>query len=73
MSNDNRLMMVLSGVPALAVCLVAGPMLFAHRVSGYVPRALRYSFESYIPVQYQAGQETKGKRAWGGFATAIVK
>lgn len=50
----NRLMMVLPGVPPLAVRLVAGPMLLAHRVSGYVPRAFRYPFEGDIPVQYQA-------------------
>jgi len=50
----NRLMMVLPGVPPLGLRLVAGPMLLAHRVSGYVPKAFRYPFEGDIPKQYEA-------------------
>jgi hypothetical protein len=26
-----------------------------------------------LDEQYTAGEETNGKRSWGGFATAIVK
>lgn len=51
---SNRLMMVLPGVPPLGKCLVVGPMLLAHRVSGYVPRAFRYPFEGDVPMQYAA-------------------
>jgi methyltransferase (TIGR00027 family) len=51
---SSRLMMVLPGVPAPAIFLVAGPLLLAHRVSGYVPRAFRYPFEGEIPMQYEA-------------------
>jgi methyltransferase (TIGR00027 family) len=29
-------------------------MLFAHRVSGYVPKAFRYPFEGEIPMQFEA-------------------
>jgi methyltransferase (TIGR00027 family) len=50
----NRLMMVLPGVPPLGVRLVAGPVLLAHRVTGYVPRAFRYPFEGDVPMQYEA-------------------
>ena len=49
-----RLMMVLPGVPPLVVLLTAAPMLLAHRVSGYVPRAFRYPFEGDVPAQYEA-------------------
>jgi methyltransferase (TIGR00027 family) len=51
---SNRLMMVLPGVPPLGLRLVAGPMLLAHRLSGYVPKAFRYPFEGDIPIQYEA-------------------
>jgi len=51
---SNQLMMVLPGVPPLGVRLVADPMLLAHRLTGYVPRAFRYPFEGDIPKQYEA-------------------
>ena len=51
---SNQLMMVLPGVPPLGVRLVAGPMLLAHRLTGYVPRAFRYPFEGDVPPQYEA-------------------
>ncbi len=35
----NRLMMAMAGV---SVSFTLGPMIFAHRVSGYVPKAYRY-------------------------------
>jgi hypothetical protein len=50
----NRLMMVLPGVPPLGLRLVSGPILLAHCVTGYVPRAFRYPFEGDIPMQYEA-------------------
>jgi len=50
---SNRLMMVLPGVSPLGVRLVAGPMRFSHRLTGYVPRAFRYPFEGDIPRQYE--------------------
>jgi len=50
----NRLMLVLPGVPILGLRLVASPLLLAHRVSGYVPKAFRYPFEGDIPMQYEA-------------------
>ncbi len=51
---SNRLMVMLPGVSHLALHLVSGPMLLAHRVSGYVPSAFRYPFEGDIPPQYEA-------------------
>jgi Leucine carboxyl methyltransferase len=51
---SNRLMMVHPAVSPLGVRLVAGPMLLAHRLTGYVPRALRYPFEGDIPKRYEA-------------------
>jgi hypothetical protein len=50
----NRLPMVVPGISPLAVRLVAGPTLLAHRVTGLVPRAFRYPFEGDIPMQYEA-------------------
>ncbi|MCY1078827.1 class I SAM-dependent methyltransferase [Archangium lansingense] len=50
----DRLMRVLPGVPSLGPRLTAGPMLFAHRLTGYVPRAFRYPFEGEVPPRYQA-------------------
>jgi methyltransferase (TIGR00027 family) len=47
-------MAVLPGVSALALRLVAGPVLLGHRVTGYVPKAFRYPFEGEVPVQYEA-------------------
>lgn len=45
-----RLMAVLPGVPPLAPRLVAGPMLLAHRMTGYVPKAFRCPFEGDVPL-----------------------
>jgi methyltransferase (TIGR00027 family) len=50
----HRLLMVLPGISPLAVRLVFGPMLLAHRLSGYVPPAFRYPFEGEITLQNQA-------------------
>lgn len=50
----HRLLMVLPGVSPLAVRLVFGPMLFAHRLSGYVPQAFRYPFQGNVSLQNQA-------------------
>ncbi len=51
---SNQLLMVLPGVPPLGVRMVAYPMLLAHHLTGYVPRAFRYPFEGDIPKQYEA-------------------
>lgn len=50
----DRLMRALPGVPRLGLRLTAGPVLLAHRLTGYVPRAYRYPFEGDIPRQYEA-------------------
>ena len=50
----DRLMRVLPGVPRLGPRLVIGPLLLAHRLTGYVPRAFRYPFEGDVPPQYEA-------------------
>jgi methyltransferase (TIGR00027 family) len=49
-----RLLMALPSTSSLAVLLTAGPMLLAHRLTGYVPRAFRYPFEGDVPPQYEA-------------------
>jgi methyltransferase (TIGR00027 family) len=54
----SRLISVLPGVPPLAARLLAGPMLFAHRVTRYVPPAFRYPFEGEIPMQFAASART---------------
>src|ERR1700745_3568179 len=50
----DRLLRALPGVPRLGLRLAAGPVLLAHRLTGYVPRAFRYPFEGDISPQYEA-------------------
>jgi methyltransferase (TIGR00027 family) len=50
----DRLIRVLPGVPSLGLHLTAGPVLLAHRLTGYVPRPFRYPFEGDVPPQYEA-------------------
>lgn len=50
----HRLLLALPDISPLGVYLVAGPVLLAHRLTGYVPRAYRYPFEGDIPKQYEA-------------------
>jgi len=50
----DRLMRALPGVPHLGLRLTTGPVLLAHRVTGYVPRAFRYPFEGDVTPQYEA-------------------
>jgi methyltransferase (TIGR00027 family) len=49
----DRLLRALPGVPRLGLRLAAGPVLLAHRLTGYVPRAFRYPFEGDISPQYE--------------------
>jgi methyltransferase (TIGR00027 family) len=48
----NRLMMAMAGI---SVSFTLGPMIFAHRVSGYVPKAYRYPFQGEITLGNQGG------------------
>jgi methyltransferase (TIGR00027 family) len=50
----NRLMPLLPGVPPLALWLTTTPLLLAHRLTGYVPKAFQYPFEGDVPPQYEA-------------------
>ncbi len=50
----NRLIMVLPGMPILGYRLGFGPILVAHRVSGYVPKAYEYPFEGEITMGNEA-------------------
>jgi methyltransferase (TIGR00027 family) len=50
----DRLIRVLPGVSPVALGLTTGPVLLAHRLTGYVPRAFRYPFEGDVPPQYEA-------------------
>lgn len=49
-----RLLRVLPGVPPVGLRLTTGPVLLAHRLSGYVPKPFRYPFEGEIPPRYEA-------------------
>ena len=51
---SSRLMTALPNVSPLAMRLVAGPLLLANRVTGYVPRAFRYPFEGEVRIQHEA-------------------
>jgi O-methyltransferase involved in polyketide biosynthesis len=46
--------MALPNVPPLGLCMFTWPMLLAHRMTGYVPKAFRYPFEGDVPPQYEA-------------------
>jgi methyltransferase (TIGR00027 family) len=48
----DRLMMAMSG---LSVSLTLGPMVLAHRVSGYVPKDYRYPFQGEVTLGNQGG------------------
>lgn len=50
----DQLIRALPGVPPLGLRLAAGPVLLAHRLTGYVPRVFRYPFEGDIPPRYEA-------------------
>jgi methyltransferase (TIGR00027 family) len=50
----NRLLPLLPGVPPLALWLTTTPMLLAHGLTGYVPKAFQYPFEGDVPPQYEA-------------------
>ena len=54
----NRLMMALPNVPPWGLRLFLWPMLLAHRLTGYVPKAFRYPFEGDIPPRYEASART---------------
>lgn len=51
---SNRLLTALPGVSPLGVRLFAGPLMLAHRLSGYVPKAFRYPYEGEVSMQYEA-------------------
>jgi methyltransferase (TIGR00027 family) len=50
----DRLIRVLPDIPPLGRRLATGPVLLAHRMTGYVPRAFRYPFEGDVAPQYEA-------------------
>lgn len=50
----NRLLPILPGVPWLGMRLAFWPTVFAHRVTGFVPKTFRYPFEGEIPPQAEA-------------------
>lgn len=50
----NRLMKVMPGFSPLGWYLVSVPVLLAHRLTGYVPKAFQYPFEGEVAAQYEA-------------------
>ncbi|WP_232667414.1 class I SAM-dependent methyltransferase [Pseudonocardia sp. TRM90224] len=50
----HRLLLALPSTSRPALLLAGGPMLLAHRLTGYVPSAFRYPFEGDVPPQYEA-------------------
>ena len=53
-----RLMMVLPNVSHLALRLVTGGTLLAHRLTGYVPRIYRYPYEGDPPMAHESAART---------------
>jgi methyltransferase (TIGR00027 family) len=54
----DRLMLVLPSVSHLALRLVTGPTLLAHRLTGYVPPIYRYPYEGEPPMMDQPAART---------------
>lgn len=50
----NRLLPILPGVPWLGMRVAFWPLVFAHSVTGFVPKTFRYPFEGEIPPQAEA-------------------
>ena len=50
----HRLLLALPSTSRLGVWLAAGPMVVAHRLTGFVPRAYRYPFEGEVPPLNEA-------------------
>src|SRR5579862_8682087 len=50
----HRLLLALPSTSGLGLLLTGGPMLLAHRLTGYVPSAFRYPFEGDVPPQFEA-------------------
>ncbi len=50
----DRLVWLLPSVPPLALRLTSGPVLLAHRLTGYVPKAFRYPFEGQVTESVEA-------------------
>jgi methyltransferase (TIGR00027 family) len=53
-----RLIALLPNVSPLGLRLASTPMLLAHRLTGYVPRAYQYPFEGDVPEKYEASART---------------
>lgn len=53
-----RLLMVVPGFSRLAAHLFADPILFASRLTGFVPKTFRYPFEGDVPPQAEASART---------------
>ena len=49
-----RLLMALPSTSRPGVLLAAGPILLAHRLTGFVPSAFRYPHEGDVPPQFEA-------------------
>src|SRR5262249_49600893 len=49
-----RLFMALPTTSPPSLGLVAGPMLLAHRLTGYVPGAFRYPYQGQVAPQFEA-------------------
>jgi methyltransferase (TIGR00027 family) len=51
----NRLLMALPSSPrGVGMLMTAGPIVLAHRLTGYVPSAFRYPFEGEVRPQFEA-------------------
>ena len=48
------LLLALPSTTGLGLLLTAGPLLLAHRLTGYVPGAFRYPFEGDVPPRFEA-------------------
>ncbi len=49
-----RLLPLLPGVPQLGLRMALEPLLLAHRLTGYVPKAMRYPFEGEVAESVEA-------------------
>jgi hypothetical protein len=58
----NRMLPMMPGVPWLGMRLASWPMVFAHRVTGFVPKTYRYPFEDDVTPSVEAAGCTGEER-----------
>ena len=62
----NRLMKVLPGMPPLGMRMVSGPLLLAHRLTGFVPRAFAYCSRVFTRLRIRSSRDLRRRSSFHG-------